>query len=693
MYSREADACGYQSAVPEAAFHPTRHPSATLKRQQSNHVATRLERKAERDDKEVRIRASIFKVVDLDLQQQTWTAIMQVEASWIDRDLVEVGVELEKMNVDFAKLDEWVQTSHRQHTQINSYRLEPPAGTKELPESLERLIDGKKFFAPRIYMQNMIRSERDDEWFAFYKAAKDKAVLSSSTIPEPPIVCLRWKVFATFQQQMDLKRFPFDEQDLTIDLRTGYETTHKRYAVLLVKNLNKEYHSFVNVRSFVQSSEYELLDRIQFVQSETEKDESSSQLSYSRLKITIRVRRRIGYWMTNVVIPMGVVSTSLFATFVLPPNETNDRLAASLTILLAMVTFKYVISDKLPKISYVTLIDSYVLVCFGLAFLTIFTHALSRANVFSEPVLTYMRNYNATARPIDADTAIDVSIAFMSKDTTSEETGEVRVELNLIMVLGVCVWVFLHTIALLLLSSRQKRRRDPFWHAPETAVWIAPLIIPSAQSDEEIKTRILNCINERLKGHKDRHIELRAGELKRTIESETKGRAHTVMLWDPDAAKDRLQEERDKSSKRKAVCEEPLRTTRSFAIVSFTTAEAAKAVVENGVARRGKETNPRLFEAWLKPLTAPRTASARSSRDEMEERSLTAGDPIFGADCTVEPLNPSYYPLSYERRSSARPPAMLRQFTPVSWFGAGPSSPTLVEVETTEVSRQMSGTV
>ena len=66
MYSREADACGYQSAVPEAASHPTRHPSAQ-KRQQSNHVATRLERKAERDDKEVRIRASIFKVVDLDL--------------------------------------------------------------------------------------------------------------------------------------------------------------------------------------------------------------------------------------------------------------------------------------------------------------------------------------------------------------------------------------------------------------------------------------------------------------------------------------------------------------------------------------------------------------------------------------------------------------------------------------------------
>ena len=113
MYSREADACGYQSAVSEAASHPTRHPSAPLKRQQSNHVATRLERKAERDDKEVRIRASIFKVVDLDLQQQTWTAIMQVEASWIDRDLVEVGVELDKMNVDFAKLDEWVQTSHR----------------------------------------------------------------------------------------------------------------------------------------------------------------------------------------------------------------------------------------------------------------------------------------------------------------------------------------------------------------------------------------------------------------------------------------------------------------------------------------------------------------------------------------------------------------------------------------------------
>ena len=42
-----------------------------------------------------------------------------------------------------------------------------------------------------------------------------------------------------------------------------------------------------------------------------------------------------------------------------------------------MVTFKYVISDKLPKISYVSLIDVYVLACFIMAFFIILARAPS----------------------------------------------------------------------------------------------------------------------------------------------------------------------------------------------------------------------------------------------------------------------------------------------------------------------------
>ena len=56
-----------------------------------------------------------------------------------------------------------------------------------------------------------------------------------------------------------------------------------------------------------------------------------------------------------------------------------------LTALLAMVAFKYVISEKLPNISYATLIDFYVLLCFHSAFLIIILQMLSRPQAQASP--------------------------------------------------------------------------------------------------------------------------------------------------------------------------------------------------------------------------------------------------------------------------------------------------------------------
>ena len=54
----------------------------------------------------------------------------------------------------------------------------------------------------------------------------------------------------------------------------------------------------------------------------------------------MRIHRHIGFWIINVYVPMFIISMTLFASYMLPISETADRLAASLTLMLAMVTFK-----------------------------------------------------------------------------------------------------------------------------------------------------------------------------------------------------------------------------------------------------------------------------------------------------------------------------------------------------------------
>ena len=115
--------------------------------------------------------------------------------------------------------------------------------------------------------------------------------------------------------------------------------------------------SVISVKTFVQASEYELAPRLMFEQCETSPEDSSSNNTYSRLVMKMRVTRHSKYWMFAIVVPLFIVTTSLFSTYVLPLEETNDRLAASVTILLAMVAFKNYVSEKLPNIGYLSLME------------------------------------------------------------------------------------------------------------------------------------------------------------------------------------------------------------------------------------------------------------------------------------------------------------------------------------------------
>merc|ERR1712060_512827 len=65
-----------------------------------------------------------------------------------------------------------------------------------------------------------------------------------------------------------------------------------------------------------------------------------------------------------------------FAVFAVDVGNVADRLGVSLTLVLASVAYKYVVSDKLPNISYLTLCDFYVLGSFFFTALVVCQNAV-----------------------------------------------------------------------------------------------------------------------------------------------------------------------------------------------------------------------------------------------------------------------------------------------------------------------------
>ena len=87
----------------------------------------------------------------------------------------------------------------------------------------------------------------------------------------------------------------------------------------------------------------------------------------------MKLERHADYYFWNIVFVMYLLVVTSFTTVFLDPLDFADRQGISFTIILAAVAYKYVVASLLPRISYLTLLDKYVVLAFLLLNLNI-TH-------------------------------------------------------------------------------------------------------------------------------------------------------------------------------------------------------------------------------------------------------------------------------------------------------------------------------
>ena len=63
---------------------------------------------------------------------------------------------------------------------------------------------------------------------------------------------------------------------------------------------------------------------------------------------------------------MHECGVEVFYVFTIPPSAAADRASVTFTLILTVVAAKLVLADSLPKISYLTELDRFLLSCFGL---------------------------------------------------------------------------------------------------------------------------------------------------------------------------------------------------------------------------------------------------------------------------------------------------------------------------------------
>jgi hypothetical protein len=181
----------------------------------------------------------------------------------------------------------------------------------------------------------------------------------------------RQRIQGYFQQTFDLTYFPFDVQNLKIQMSLDISN---KYASFLDNNYNipdpavkVEFHEISE--QIMNGTEWKIVEKGW---------EIVDVSGYSEAVINIKVKRKPGFYCIGILLPLFLIHVAAWfvcftGDFTTQPSENLSYLG---TLLLAVLTVRWTIIEKLPKMNYVCLIDKIFLVAtfhiFSLMFLVTF---------------------------------------------------------------------------------------------------------------------------------------------------------------------------------------------------------------------------------------------------------------------------------------------------------------------------------
>ncbi|XP_050400315.1 cys-loop ligand-gated ion channel isoform X1 [Patella vulgata] len=200
---------------------------------------------------------------------------------------------------------------------------------------------------PKIQIQNIIGSPR----------TRLSTEVEFTSQREAYIIETR-RIKGTFSEHLELHNFPFDVQDLSVLITT--ELTDNQVNLLE----DEKELSRVNPRGFLDAQEWALRDHVEATQDVNLSHEIfATKKKYPTLTFTFIAFRRPGFFIWNIIFVMALISSLSMTTFAIPFSGTEHRLQMTATLVLTGVAFKFTASQSLPKIPYLTYLDTHILGC------------------------------------------------------------------------------------------------------------------------------------------------------------------------------------------------------------------------------------------------------------------------------------------------------------------------------------------
>eukprot|EP00045_Choanoeca_perplexa_P001820 m.21906 g.21906 ORF g.21906 m.21906 type:complete len:359 (+) comp11178_c0_seq1:230-1306(+) len=196
----------------------------------------------------------------------------------------------------------------------------------------------------------------------------ERALMSERYWQRGNTIITLWNVIAEVHETLELHRFPFDRQitSVSIGITNG---TFKSWSLdlnempsfLSGQPLDKDFHVIFEV-----ILETWIVDWVKGSISETD------------ISVDCGIERLCEFYVYNVAGFLFILTLAVNVTAVVPLEDIADRFSIAMTLMLAVVAFKFVIVSMIPPTSYITVLDAYILTTLAYIFATLVKDVVCR---------------------------------------------------------------------------------------------------------------------------------------------------------------------------------------------------------------------------------------------------------------------------------------------------------------------------
>jgi hypothetical protein len=208
-------------------------------------------------------------------------------------------------------------------------------------------------------------------------------------------VTYRQKVWGRFSQPLNLRDFPFDQQTLSIQLATPGLSERDITIVPAVSELGRS----SNIASSFSLPDF---DVVSWNAEPQPYHPLKGQTGIAGYEMRIEIARRPGYYILKVIIPLCLIVIMSWLPRWIDLEQTGTNVGISTSAFLTLVAYLFAITVLLPRVSYVTRLDRFILLSTLLVFVGMLETVFNTVMVKGErkPLVVRIERWSRAVCPV-----------------------------------------------------------------------------------------------------------------------------------------------------------------------------------------------------------------------------------------------------------------------------------------------------